>query len=1243
MHFAALDELIEAQAITAVALGQFTKPAIVSAVIIKSDRLELYEWHPPALRLVCRQHFAGPILECVRLPNFAINQDGLLIVFSGCRHATLLFSSATSTFQTTSLHQFDEDRFKTEHICELAELTIHRRAVCDPAGRCAVLRVFRDYLSVVPFERIDFESGNEPLPSSPSERLPSWTTRFLDVDPRLQCVLDWYFLEGYSEPTLGLLLETSGHPVWSGRIVSGRKDGRAYAIVTINLRTQAISLIHYQDGLPSDLCRLFGCRKPIGGCFAVGVSCLVHLDQGTSGCGYAVNGFAASKLSDYRFLPILSPLECTMENSYLVHITGDLCWIFLANGRRLTLRVSKGSRSVNNLVVGEQPPGPEHFPVSACAVYEGFLLLGSDCADCLFYQTMIVEQKPVTTSDKVMESGSSLYDENELYLAEMEAEERLRTTVTTSGSAVTLLDRLESPGALTSTCCAMWPANPERPVTTRTPRVLVGITGRGCSAPAVAVFSPHLPVRETARFAVPHSIASYSVVGSGGVRFLLVSTISSTLVLQVTEKRMTEVEESDFFLEGATITAGTIISINESTASSSLIVQVHRAGIRLLEGVRMVHEQSLTNCVAAQVFRHFVVTISGEGLDQVYKVDQDGISLVHSGSACKTAGMFEYGQSALYYRLTEDGLFAVSDGLDCVFSSNVLGMLPIFVDNGMMTAEDPIVPDHLSVCSSGTSVHIAISSCNILAVYSNVDQSRLRFVKTEARSLQVSQLCPLSLGDSTFGFSVFTGSRTHIIHIGLRCYPRIHHLLGNIVHMSPGADNGLLLVDRSSRVRISTIDPRFDIDRSDCCLLLSRIISDDCLEPRRIVYLPTVHAFVVACRSVTNFRLPSDEYSADADHPDFEYLSSAPCPHGHHYSLHVLSPITWTLTDRLGVKEQPGCSEYDVIVDLKVCILTTKSTQSGRKPLVVAATASLKGEDRPVRGRALVLDVTDVVPEPGRPETNRRLRLLASSDVKTTVGTICELRGAVLVSQGMRIIVHAFENDDSLLGIAFVDSAIFSGCAASLGGLFALGDVHRGVSLYAFQEEPPRIVQIARALDCPMARTCVTGIQFLPGTEDALIVSGDQQGGLYLHAYAPKHPRSLTGSRLIVRGTLRLPAPIVSLERVVDCVYVLLANGAISRLSHVEQATFRRCNALMTRAVSALPQPGGLSPRVARSLQPPLAPSGALPVAFPRNILDRTICSELLLARLSIPQQLQLASAAMLDWSQVILDLRLEA
>ena len=112
-----------------------------------------------------------------------------------------------------------------------------------------------------------------------------------------------------------------------------------------------------------------------------------------------------------------------------------------------------------------------------------------------------------------------------------------------------------------------------------------------------------------------------------------------------------------------------------------------------------------------------------------------------------------------------------------------------------------------------------------------------------------------------------------------------------------------------------------------------------------------------------------------------------------------------------------GQDELALVVE--TCTLDIKvSGMLQKKQFVVVGTAISKGEDVTCRGKVIlvsctllddrpfqihIFEIIDVIPEPGRPETNHKLKALKAEEVRGPVSAICALEGHLVVGFGTKV------------------------------------------------------------------------------------------------------------------------------------------------------------------------------------------------------------------------------------------------
>jgi hypothetical protein len=360
-------------------------------------------------------------------------------------------------------------------------------------------------------------------------------------------------------------------------------------------------------------------------------------------------------------------------------------------------------------------------------------------------------------------------------------------------------------------------------------------------------------------------------------------------------------------------------------------------------------------------------------------------------------------------------------------------------------------------------------------------------------------------------------------------------------------------------------------------------------------------ALVTSVPLAGGFRLPDDEYSSIADNKEWRAPAglpdpaTLPAPAARKYALSLVS-----LNDRtcsLGLaSDEHALEEYDVPVELRVCRLATKETGAGKKLFMVLGVVSSRGEDRPVKSRCLVFSTVSLVPEPGQPASSGlRLKLLATHEMKTCLSAVCPVAGHLALTSGHKTIVHEFEDNDQLTGVAFTDSGVHQLAAASAKNFLWLGDAAgRGVGLYAFQERPPKMVELGRCIDAVEMAHPVLALGCMAtaaGQMSAVALGAGGRASFFV--YAPASMTSHGGTRLRHDGVFQLGMARV-LPRVLSValpdgsIGLLLAgpSGAVSVLLPLVDAdadqSYRLLVEAQARVVAELPHAAGLHPRVCR-------------------------------------------------------------
>ncbi|KAI9344303.1 CPSF A subunit region-domain-containing protein [Obelidium mucronatum] len=343
------------------------------------------------------------------------------------------------------------------------------------------------------------------------------------------------------------------------------------------------------------------------------------------------------------------------------------------------------------------------------------------------------------------------------------------------------------------------------------------------------------------------------------------------------------------------------------------------------------------------------------------------------------------------------------------------------------------------------------------------------------------------------------------------------------------------------------------------------------------------------------------------------------------YSLELISPITWETVDRFQL------DEFEQVLCCQVVSLDSKQTTTGKKLFLAVGTGMCRGEDLTARGRILVFEIIDVVPEIDNPQTCHKFKLLHKAEEKSPITALCGLNGYLVCAIGSRMIIHTFE-DDTLNGIAFLDTNIYVNNLTSVKNTIVLSDVVKGMWFCGFQEDPPKLKMLGKDFNPMMAYGC----EYIVDDDMMSFIVSDHDKNMHVLQYLPESFQSYEGQKLIHKGEMhlgtrvqkyirlrKLPPPKpkfgpIQFSKQYFCVGGTL-DGGLNFTIPCSEKLYKRLYAVYSRLVNNLQPLAGLNPRGYRQIQTRNKPVISSGPPGPKSILD----GDLLFQYLWIPVPLQ--------------------
>ncbi|GJQ66350.1 putative mRNA cleavage protein, partial [Trypoxylus dichotomus] len=318
-----------------------------------------------------------------------------------------------------------------------------------------------------------------------------------------------------------------------------------------------------------------------------------------------------------------------------------------------------------------------------------------------------------------------------------------------------------------------------------------------------------------------------------------------------------------------------------------------------------------------------------------------------------------------------------------------------------------------------------------------------------------------------------------------------------------------------------------------------------------------------------------------------------PYPPQEKFSVMLFSPVSWDVIPNTKI----DLEEWEHINCLKNVSLAYEGARSGLKGYIAIGTNYNYGEDITSRGRILIYDIIEVVPEPGQPLTKNKFKEIYAKDQKGPVTAISQVKGFLVSAVGQKIYIWQLKDND-LVGVAFIDTQIYTHQILSIKSLILVADVYKSISLLRFQEEYRTLSLVSRDF-----RPCeVYGIEYLIDNTTMGFLLSDNERNLVLYMYQPEARESFGGQRLLKKADFHVGQSINTFFRI-RCKLSHLGDdkrlmagadkrqitmfatldGGLGYIMPIPEKTYRRLLMLQNVLVSQGSHTAGLNPKAFRT------------------------------------------------------------
>ena len=404
-----------------------------------------------------------------------------------------------------------------------------------------------------------------------------------------------------------------------------------------------------------------------------------------------------------------------------------------------------------------------------------------------------------------------------------------------------------------------------------------------------------------------------------------------------------------------------------------------------------------------------------------------------------------------------------------------------------------------------------------------------------------------------------------------------------LVSMSPWGHKSVMCVDDIKNARVFTLDRKNVYYGNQLPLKKVKLSNtiENYMTLTKVTYHERTQMYIVAY---------SKEIDYEALGEDGEklvgYDVNVPHANGFQSGVLLVNPKTWNIIDKIEFEKN------SLINDMRSMTIQVNSKTKQKRELIVVGVASIGTEDLPAAGAFYIYNPNEVVPEPGKPDTNFKFKEIFHENVRGNVNSVCEISGRFMINQSQKIMVRDIQEDDSVVPVAFLDVPVYVSDSKSFGNLLIVGDSMQGFQFVGFDAEPYRMIPLGRSV----SKIETVALEFLVNNGDIYFAVSDRNDILHVLKYAPDEPNSLSGQRLAHFSSFNLHSTNTCMVLLpandefsthateVSCYQSVGAcvNGSMFKVIPLSEESFRRLYVIQQQVTDTEVHAAGLNPRMER-------------------------------------------------------------